>query len=97
MDPMEKIFDEMAKNPKMKKKLKIKAAFSLLLLVLFFGVIFITVGTILATKNGSFLGLTKLQFMELRSKYGIMMMVLIIIHLLMNWKIFTKELKILFS
>ncbi|WP_461865561.1 hypothetical protein [Thermococcus sp.] len=81
----------------MREKLKVKAAYSMFLFIMFLGVIFITIGTIMATKTGSFLGLSKLQFMELRSKYGIIMMFLILIHLTMNRSIMKKELEILFE
>ncbi|NJD99358.1 hypothetical protein E3E26_06115 [Thermococcus sp. LS1] len=97
MDPMAKAFEEAKKNPKMRKKLKIKAAFSLLLFVMFLGVVFITIGTIIASKTGSFLGMTQLDFLKLRAQYGIIMMFLIIIHLAMNRSIMKKELELLFG
>ncbi|ASA77364.1 hypothetical protein [Thermococcus sp. 5-4] len=95
MDPMAKAFEEAKKNPKMRKRLKVKAAFSMLLFVMFLGVIFITVGTVIASKNGSFLGMTQLDFLKLRARYGIIMMFLIIFHLLMNRSIMRKELEML--
>ncbi|ASJ04453.1 hypothetical protein [Thermococcus barossii] len=97
MDPMAKAFEEAKKNPEMRKKLKVKAAFSMLLFVMFLGVVFITVGTAIASKNGSFLGMTQLDFLKLRARYGIVMMLLIIIHLLMNRSIMKKELEMLFG
>lgn len=97
MDLMAKAFEEAKNNPKIRKKLKIKAAFSLLLFAMFLGVIFITVGTIIASKAGSFLGMTQLDFLKLRSQYGIIMMFLIIIHLAMNRSIMKKELELLFG
>ncbi|NJE42255.1 hypothetical protein [Thermococcus sp. GR6] len=97
MDPMAKAFEEAKKNPKIRKRLKIKAAFSLLLFVMFLGVIFITIGTIIASKTGSFLGMTQLDFLKLRARYGIIMMFLIIIHLAMNRSIMKKELELLFG
>lgn len=97
MDPMSKVFEEAKKNPKMRKKLKIKAAFTLLLSVMFLGVIFITVGTILASKHGSFVGMTQLDFLKLRARYGLIMTALILIHLGMNWNILKREIKFLIS
>ncbi|NJE03290.1 hypothetical protein [Thermococcus sp. MV11] len=97
MDPMAKAFEEAKRNPKLRKKLKIKAAFSLILFVGFLGVIFITIGTLISSKNGSFLGMTQLDFLKLRARYGIVMMFLIIIHLLMNRSIMKKELEMLFG
>ncbi|WP_456394595.1 hypothetical protein [Thermococcus sp.] len=97
MDPMSKMFEEAKRNPKMRKKLKMKAAFTLLLSVMFLGVIFITVGTILASKHGSFIGMTQLDFLRLRSRYGLIMTALILIHLGMNWNILKKEIEFLMS
>ncbi|AEO13903.1 hypothetical protein [Thermococcus sp. AM4] len=94
---MAKVFEEAKKNPKMKKKLKIKATFSLILLVAFLGVIFITIGTFISAKHGSFMGMTQMDFLKLRSKYGLIMMALIIIHLIMNRGIMKKELELLRS
>ncbi len=95
MDPMAKIFEEAKKNPKLKKKLKIKAIFSLVLLTAFLGVIFITIGTFLSTKQGTFLGMTQMDFLRLRARYGLIMMALIIIHLIMNRSVMKKELELL--
>lgn len=97
MDPMSKVFEEAKKNPKMKKKLRMKAAFSLVLFVAFLGVIFITVGTFVSARQGSFLGMTQLDFLRLRARYGLFMMVLILIHLAMNWNLMKKELELLFG
>ncbi len=97
MDPMSRIFEEAKKNPRMKKKLRVKAAFSLLLFVAFLGVIFITVGTFISARQGSFLGMTQLDFLRLRARYGLFMMVLILIHLAMNWNLMKKELELLFG
>ncbi len=97
MDPMSKVFEEAKKNPKMKKRLRMKAAFSLVLVTAFLGVVFITIGTFVSMKTGSFLGMTHLDFLELRARYELFMMVLIITHLAMNWSMFRKELVILFS
>ncbi|NJE06475.1 hypothetical protein E3E36_10045 [Thermococcus sp. M36] len=95
MDPMAKVFEEAKKNPKMRKKLKTKAAFSMLLFIAFLGVIFITMGTFISAKQGSFLGMTQLDFLKLRARYGLLMMILIIIHLFMNRSIMKKELELL--
>jgi len=97
MDPVSKVFEEAKKNPKMKKKLRMKAVFSLVLFVAFLGVIFITVGTFLSAKQGSFLGMNQLDFLRLRARYGLLMMVLILIHLAMNWNLMKKELGLLFG
>lgn len=97
MDPMSKVFEEAKKNPKTRKKLRIKAAFSLVLFIAFLGVLFITVGTFISAKQGRFLGMNQLDFLRLRARYGLFMMVLIIIHLLMNRSMMKKELEFLFS
>ncbi|WP_297093229.1 hypothetical protein [Thermococcus sp.] len=97
MDVMAKAFEEAKKNPALRKRLRIKAAFSLVLLVGFLGVVFITVGTIISGKNGSFLGMTQLDYLKLRARYGIVMMILITIHLVMNRSIMKKELEMLFG
>ncbi len=97
MDPMSKVFEEAKKNPKMKKKLRVKAIFSLVLLVAFMGVVFITLGTLISSKQGHFLGMTQLDFLKLRARYGIFMMVLITAHLLMNRSIMKKEFELLFG
>ncbi len=97
MDPIAKIFEEAKKNPKMRKKLKIKAAFSLVLFIAFLGVILITIGTFVSARNGSFLGMDHLDFLKLRAKYGLLMMALILTHLAMNWNMMKKELELLFG
>ncbi|NJE55291.1 hypothetical protein [Thermococcus sp. 21S9] len=97
MNPMEKAFEEAMKNPKLRKKLRVKAFLSLLLLVGFLGVVFITIGTIIASKNGTFLGMTHLDFLKLRARYGLFMMTLITIHIIMNRSIMRRELRLLFG
>ncbi len=74
-----------------------KAVFSLVLFVAFLGVIFITVGTFLSAKQGSFLGMNQLDFLRLRARYGLLMMALILIHLAMNGNLMKKELGLLFG
>jgi len=95
MDPRVKLFEEAMKNPKMKRKMKLKAMFSMLLFVMFLGVIFITLGTLISNRQGTFLGMTHLDYLRLRAKYGMVMMVLIIIHLGTNWSMLKKEVKFL--
>lgn len=97
MDPMAKVFEEAKKNPKMRKKLRIKAAFSLVLFIAFLGVLFITVGTFISAKQGSFLDMNQLDFLRLRARYGLFMMLLILLHLAMNWNMLKKELGLLFG
>ncbi|CAI1493895.1 conserved protein of unknown function [Thermococcus nautili] len=97
MNPIEKAFEEAMKNPKLRKKLRVKAFLSLLLLVGFLGVVFITIGTMMASKNGTFLGMTHLDFLKLRARYGLFMMALITIHIIMNRGIMRKELGLLFG
>ncbi|GAB6135551.1 hypothetical protein [Thermococcus prieurii] len=97
MNPMEKAFEEAMKNPKLRKKLRVKAFLSLLLLVGFLGVVFITIGTMAASKNGTFLGMTHLDFLKLRARYGLFMMVLITVHIIMNRSIMRRELQLLFG
>ena len=81
----------------MKKKLKMKAAFSLVLLVAFLGVIFITIGMFISAKQGTFMGMTHMDFLKLKARYGLLMMVLILTHLAMNWGMLKRELSLLFS
>lgn len=95
VDPMAKIFEEAKKNPKLQKKLRIKAIFSLVLFIAFLGVIFITIGTFVSAKQGTFLGMTQMGFLKLRARYGLIMMGLIITHLIMNRGIMKKELELL--
>lgn len=97
MDPMAKVFEEAKRNPKMRKKLRIKAAFSLVLFIAFLGVLFITVGTFISAKQGSFLDMNQLDFLRLRARYGLFMMLLILLHLAMNWNMLKKELGLLFG
>ena len=97
MNPMEKAFEEAMRNPMLRKKLRVKAFLSLLLLVGFLGVVFITIGTMMASKNGTFLGMTHLDFLKLRARYGLLMMALITIHIIMNRRIMRKELGLLFG
>ncbi len=95
MDPMMKAFEEAKNNSKMRKKLRIKSVFTILLFVAFIGVIILTIGTIISAKQGAFLGITHIQFLKLKANYGILMLLLILIHLGMNWKIFKKEISFL--
>ncbi|KUH33581.1 hypothetical protein APY94_05140 [Thermococcus celericrescens] len=95
MDPMAEVFEKAKKNPQMRKKLRIKAIFSMTLFIAFLGVIFITIGTFISAKQGTFLGMNQLDFLKLRARYGLVMMVLIIIHLIMNRSIMKKELELL--
>ncbi|WP_457752408.1 hypothetical protein [Thermococcus sp.] len=97
MNPMEIAFEEALKDPKLRKKLKIKAFLSLLLLAGFIGVVLITIGTVIASKHGAFLGMSHIDFLKLRAKYGLLMMGLITIHLIMNRNIMKRELQILFG
>jgi len=94
MNPMEKAFEEAMRNPMLRKKLRVKAFLSLLG---FLGVVFITIGTMMASKNGTFLGMTHLDFLKLRARYGLFMMALITIHIIMNRRIMRKELGLLFG
>ncbi|AHF80350.1 hypothetical protein [Thermococcus paralvinellae] len=97
MDPMEKMFDEAAKNPKMRKKIKVKAMLSLILFVVFLLALFTAIGMLWATKNGTFLGMTKAQIFAIRTKVALIMNILIIAHIIVNRKVFIKELKVLFG
>ncbi|WP_324735791.1 hypothetical protein VFC49_00940 [Thermococcus sp. SY098] len=97
MDPMEKMLDDAAKNPKMRRKLKVKALLSLVLFIVFLLALFTAIGMLWATKNGAFLGMTKAQIFALRTKVALIMNVLIIAHIIVNRKVFVKELKILFG
>jgi len=97
MNPMVEAFEKAVKDPKLRKKLKIKAFLSLLLLAGFIGVILITIGTVIASKHGTFLGMTHIDFLKLRAKYGFLMMSLIILHLIMNRSIMKRELQLLFG
>jgi hypothetical protein len=97
MNPVEKAFEDAIKNPKLRKKLRAKAFLSLLLLIGFLGVVFITLGTIVASRNGTFLGMTRLDFLQLRARYGLFMMTLITAHIIMNRGIMRKELGLLFG
>ena len=97
MNPMAEAFEKAVRDPRLRKKLKIKAFLSLLLLAGFIGVVFITVGTVMATRHGTFLGMTRLDFLKLRARYGLLMMVLITIHVILNRGIMKRELKLLFG
>ncbi|ADT83536.1 hypothetical protein [Thermococcus barophilus] len=97
MDPIEKMLDEAAKNPKMRRKLKVKALLSLVLFFVFLLALFTAIGMLWATKNGAFLGMTKAQIFALRTKVALIMNILIIAHIIVNRKVFVKELKILFG
>jgi hypothetical protein len=93
MDPITKAFMEAKNNPKMKKKIQMKTTLTTVLIIAFIGVIFLTVGTIISAKTGHFLGMNHIQMLKLKATYGIFMLILILIHLAMNWKIYTAELK----
>jgi len=73
----------------------VKAFLSLLLLVGFLGGVLITIGMMMASKNGTFLGMTHLDFLKLCARYGLFMMSLITAHIIMNRGIMRKELRLL--
>jgi len=76
---------------------KVRAILSTVLLVVFIGVLFVTVGVLYTTKTGhQFLGMTKPQLFRLRNVLGPLMNVLIIVHLGLNWGMYKRELKVLF-
>ncbi|NJE10023.1 hypothetical protein [Thermococcus sp. MAR1] len=95
MDPISKAIEEAKNNPKLRKKLRIKAALTTVLMIAFLGVIFITVGTFISARQGTFLGMNQLDFLRLRARYGLLMMFLIILHIATNWRIYRKELELL--
>ncbi|GEM_PF-4179456 len=59
--------------------------------------LFTAMGMLWTTKNGMFLGMIKAQIFALRTKVALIMNILIIGHLIVNLKVFMKELKILFG
>ena len=88
----------------MKNVIKIKAVLSSLLLIDFIVVIFTGMGLYFAPagriakiNNWNFLGFEKSQLENMHTLFGFIMLVLIIIHLSLNYKMFLSELKILFK
>ncbi len=77
---------------------KVRALLSSILLVVFIGVLVITIGVLYITKTGNpFLGMSKSELFNARNILGPIMNVLIIIHLALNWNLYKKELKVLFK
>ncbi|WP_297488402.1 hypothetical protein [Thermococcus sp.] len=75
---------------------KIRAVLSTTLLVVFIGVLFVTVGVLYTTKIGHpFLGMTRSQLFKVRNILGPVMNALIIVHLGVNWGMYRRELKVL--
>ncbi|AJC71702.1 MAG: DUF4405 domain-containing protein [Thermococcus sp.] len=76
---------------------KARAILSTVLLVVFLGVLFVTVGVFYTTKTGHpFLGMNKNQLFRIRNVLGPLMNALIIVHLGLNWGMYKSELKVLF-
>ena len=76
---------------------KVRAVLSTILLAVFIGVLFVTIGVFYTTKTGhQFLGMTKPELFNLRNILGPVMNALIIVHLVINWGMYTRELKVLF-
>ena len=76
---------------------KVRAALSTTLLAVFIGVLFVTVGVFYTTRTGHpFFGMTKPQLFKIRNVLGPLMNALIIVHLTINWGMYTRELKVLF-
>lgn len=76
---------------------KARAILSTVLLVVFIGVLFVTVGVLYTTKTGHpSLGMDKNQLFNIRNVLGPLMNVLIIVHLGLNWGMYKNELKVLF-
>ncbi|AEK73649.1 hypothetical protein GQS_08775 [Thermococcus sp. 4557] len=76
---------------------KVRAILSTVLLVVFLGVLFVTVGVLYTTRTGHpFLGMNKNQLFRIRNVLGPLMNVLIIVHLGLNWGMYKRELKVLF-
>ncbi|WP_297439053.1 hypothetical protein [Thermococcus sp.] len=80
-----------------KTKVKTKAVLSSILIAVYIGAVFLTIGEVMAVKQGSFLGMRGLELLKLKSKYGLIMLSLIAIHLGLNWDMFKNEVKVLRS
>ncbi len=88
----------------MKYIIKIRAILSSLLLITFIIVLFTGIGLYFSPSgkaareiNWSFLGFDKWQLENLHTLSGFIMSALIIIHLLINYKLFLNEIKTLFK
>ncbi len=88
----------------MKNIIKIKAILSLLLLITFIIVVFTGIGLYFAPSDRiireigwNFGGFNKGQLENLHTLSGFIMSVLVIVHLLINYKILLGEIKILFK
>ncbi len=51
----------------------------------------------MAMKHGSFLGMNGIEILRMKSRYGIVMLALIAIHLGLNWDMFKNEIRVLKS
>ena len=78
-------------------KVKVKAVLSSILIAMYIGAIFLTVGEVMAMKHGSFLGMKGIEILRMKSRYGIVMLALIAVHLGLNWDMFKNEVKVLKS
>ena len=78
--------------------IKIRAVLSSILLVVFIAVLIITVGVLYTIRTGhTFLGISKAELFNARNILGPIMNILIIIHLIINWGLYKRELKVLFK
>jgi cytochrome b subunit of formate dehydrogenase len=88
----------------MKNIIKIRAILSSLLLITFF-IVFLTgmalcfspSGKIAKTTNWSVFDFDKWQLESIHTFFGIIMSVLVIIHLIINYRLFLNEIKALFK
>ncbi|AMM54896.1 hypothetical protein QDY65_00555 [Pyrococcus kukulkanii] len=86
---MKKAFEKAMSNLKIRRKLKVKAILSLILLISHRW-------DDHCDENRDSWGTTKLNFLQLGAKYGLFMMVLIFLHILMTRKILKLEAKFSF-
>ncbi|MCD6109214.1 DUF4405 domain-containing protein [bacterium] len=88
----------------MKNTIKIRAILSSLLFITFAIVLFTGIGLYISPSGKiageagwNFFGFGKLQLENLHTLFGFVMSALVIVHLLMNYKMFLGEIKMLFK
>jgi len=87
----------MGKKTNSKRLIKTKAIVSSILTILYIGAVVLTIGSMIASRKGSFLGVSAKELLRLHVHYGMIMLVAIAVHLYLNWGLLKNEVKVLIN
>ncbi|WP_457743022.1 hypothetical protein [Thermococcus sp.] len=78
-----------------RKIVKAKAVISSILITLYIGAVILTVLTLIASREKTFLGEPAVKLLHVHIIYGMIMLGVIAVHLYLNWGMYKNELKVL--